>query len=130
MAARLHLERAQAASQALAANNLIQSSSVVAHWRAADRIVLTDKRADGRLSEALGGIGLIDNSGVRSFPVGNVETGELMVGHVVPIRLSARDIFARGAAMFVLKSKGDPPALPGWQYQFDVSGGPPDRFPT
>jgi len=122
MAARLHLERAQAASQALAANNLIQSSSVVAHWRAADRIVLTDKRADGRLSEALGGIGLIDNSGVRSFPVSNVETGELMVGHVVPIRLSARDIFARGAAMFVLMPVAAPNAPPPHRRQAKAFG--------
>jgi len=45
---------------------------------------------------------LNDAGGVRSFPVRDATTGTLMVGHVVPIRLSARDIFARSTAVFVL----------------------------
>jgi len=127
MATRLQLERAHAASatlaalglaalvldasgKVLAATDLIESSPLVAHWRAADRVVLSDKRADELLCEALARIGQTDNGGVRSFPVRDAATETLMVGHVVPVRLSARDIFARSAAVFVLMPVAAPNA--------------------
>jgi DNA-binding CsgD family transcriptional regulator len=126
MAARLHLERAQAASQTLAAlglaalvldeagkvlaaNALIEGMVNLVHWRSADRVTLKDRRADEMLAEALARIALNDNGGVCSFPVRDAVTGALMVGHVVPVRFSARDIFARSAAVFVLM----PVAAPG-----------------
>ncbi len=129
MAARLHLERAQAASQALAAlglaalvldedgkvlaaNTLVEGLDNVVHWRAADRLTLKDRRADLMLDEALARIALNDNGGARSFPVRGAMTDTLMVGHVIPIRFSARDIFARSAAVFVLMPVAAPDAPP------------------
>jgi DNA-binding CsgD family transcriptional regulator len=129
MAARLHLERAQAASQTLAAlglaalvldesgkvlaaNPLIEAMVNLVHWRAADRVTLKDRRADEMLAEALARIALNDNGGVRSFPVRDAVTGALMIGHVVPVRFSARDIFARSTAVFVLMPVAAPSAPP------------------
>jgi DNA-binding CsgD family transcriptional regulator len=129
MAARLHLERAQAASQALAAlglaalvldeggkvlaaNALIEGLDNLVHWRAADRMTLKDRRADEMLGEALARVVLNDNGGARSFPVRDATTDALMVGHVVPIRFSARDIFARSAAVFVLMPVAAPNSPP------------------
>ena len=129
MAARLHLERAQAASQALAAlglaalvldeggkvlaaNALIEDMISLLHWRAGGRVTLNDRRADEMLGEALARIALNDNGGVRSFPVRAAVTDRLMVGHVLPIRFSARDIFARSAAVFVLMPVAAPSSPP------------------
>jgi DNA-binding CsgD family transcriptional regulator len=129
MAARLHLERAQAASQALAAlglaalvldeggkvlaaNALVEGMVNLVHWRSADRVTLKDRRADDMLTEALARIALNDNGGVRSFPVRDSVTDALMVGHVVPIRYSARDIFARSTAVFVLMPVAAPTSPP------------------
>jgi len=129
MAARLRLERARAASDALAAlglaalvldeggkvmaaNALIESSPHLVHWRAGDRVTLKDRRADAMLRDALIRIGPAENGGVRSFPVRDAVTRAQMVGHVVPIRFSARDIFARSAAVFVLMPVAAPNAPP------------------
>jgi DNA-binding CsgD family transcriptional regulator len=129
MTARLQLERAQAASQALAAiglaalvldergrvlaaNSLIESSRETVHWRAADRVTLKDVAADQLFRDALAGIGLPGEGCVRSFPVRGGETQALMVGHVIPIRLSARDIFMRSVAVFVLTPVAAPNAPP------------------
>jgi DNA-binding CsgD family transcriptional regulator len=119
MAARLHLERAQAASQTLAAlglaalvldevgkvitaNTLIEGLTNIVRWRSGDRVMLMERRADEMLAEAVARIAINDNGGVRSFPVRDPVTDALMVGHVVPVKFSARDIFARSAAVFIL----------------------------
>ena len=124
MAARLRLERARAAADALAtvglaalvleatgrvlaANALAETTAGVLHWRAGDRIALRDPAADVLLREALA---RGDEGGARSFPV-HAAPG-LMVGHVIPVRLSARDIISRGAAMFVLAAAEAPGAPP------------------
>ena len=129
MAARLHLARAQAASQALAALGLpamvlAESGKVLAanslmenlvnhlNWRAGGRVTLTDRSADDMLVEALARIALNDNGGVRSFPVRDGTTDTLMVGHVVPIKFSARDIFSSSSAVFVLMPVAAPSAPP------------------
>lgn len=129
LAARLHLARAQAASQTLAAlglaamvldesgkvlaaNALIEGLVNFVHWRSADRVTLKERRADDMLAEALARTALNDNGGVRSFPVRNSMTGTLMVGHVVPIRFSARDIFARSTAVFILMPVAAPSSPP------------------
>ena len=126
MAARLRLEGARAAGDALAAiglaalvlegggrvlaaNALVEAAAGVVHWRAGDRIALQDRAADALLREALAQIELPGNGGVRSFPV---HARSLMVGHVIPIRLSARDIFSRSAAMLVLAPVEAPGAPP------------------
>jgi DNA-binding CsgD family transcriptional regulator len=129
MSARLQLERAKAAGDALAAlglaalvfgengkvlvaNTLMETLPEVIRWRAADRVMLLDRNADTLLHDALSRIGLPDNSGVRSFPVREGATGALRVGHLLPIRFSARDIFVRSAAVFVLMPVSAPAAPP------------------
>lgn len=129
MAARLHLERAGAASQALAAlglaamvldesgkvlaaNSLIEGLVHHVHWRAGDKVTLRDKRAAEMLVEALARIARNDHGGVRSFPIRDTATDTLMVGHVLPIRFSARDIFASSSAVFVLMPVTAPSSPP------------------
>ena len=51
--------------------------------------------------EAISQIGL-QNGGVRSFPVRGDDGQANRVAHVVPVRLSAKDIFQRGAAVLIL----------------------------
>jgi DNA-binding CsgD family transcriptional regulator len=71
-----------------------------------------DHRADGMLAEAVARIALNDNRGVRSFPVRDLAADTLTVGHVVPIRFSARDIFASSTAVFVLMPVAAPTSPP------------------
>jgi DNA-binding CsgD family transcriptional regulator len=49
---------------------------------------------------------------VRSFPVRDTGAEAIMVAHVIPIRLSARDIFVRCAAALVLTPVTQPQAPP------------------
>lgn len=129
LSARMKLERARAASDALAAlgfaalildfggkvlaaNSLIDQHSKLLSWRAFNRLTLIDRKADALLSDALARIRLPDNSGVRSFPVRIAGSNELLVGHLVPIRFSARDIFAGSAAIFMLMPVSTPTAPP------------------
>ena len=129
MAARLQLERARATSEALAlvrlpalvfdergkvlaANHLIETMTSYIHWRARDRVSLKDKAADQLLRDAIATIDLDGDPGVRSFPVRDVDTDAMMVVHVIPIRLSARDIFIRCAAVLVLTAVTLPQAPP------------------
>jgi DNA-binding CsgD family transcriptional regulator len=129
LAARLHLERAQAATQTLAAlgfaalvlddtgrvlaaNTLIEDLVNLVYWRSTDRVTLKDQKADAMLAEALARIAIHDNGGVRSFPVRDSVEDTLMVAHVVPIRFSARDIFARSSAVLVLMPVAAPASPP------------------
>ncbi|HEX3497491.1 MAG TPA: helix-turn-helix transcriptional regulator [Methylocella sp.] len=128
LSARLQLERARIASETLAvmglpalvldekgkvlaANHLIEALTSYIHWRAQDRVSLKDRAADNLLRDA---IAAIDAAGgaVRSFPVRDAGAEAMMVAHVVPIRLSARDIFVRCAAVLVLTPVTLPQAPP------------------
>src|SRR5262249_402629 len=51
-------------------------------------------------------------SGVRSFPVRDTRANAMMVAHVIPIRLSARDVFLRCAAILTLTPVTPPQAPP------------------
>jgi hypothetical protein len=64
------------------------------------------------LRDAVATIDLAGASSVRSFPVRDADTQAMMVAHVVPIRLSARDIFVRCAAALVLTPVTLPRAPP------------------
>jgi DNA-binding CsgD family transcriptional regulator len=128
LSARLRLERARMASETLAAlglpalvlneqgkvlatNSLIDGIKEFISWRAFDRISLTDRAADQLLRDAIAAIDMASGS-VRSFPVRDAGTEAMMVAHVIPIRLSARDIFVRCAAALVLTPVTLPQAPP------------------
>jgi DNA-binding CsgD family transcriptional regulator len=128
LSARLQLERARIASETLAviglpalvldergkvlaANHLIEAMTSYVQWRAQDRVSLKDRAADQLLSNAIAAIDVTGGS-ERSFPVRDTGADAMMVAHVVPIRLSARDIFVRCAAVLVLTPVTLPRALP------------------
>ncbi len=128
LSARLQLERARIASETLAAlglpalvlneqgkvlaaNSLIEALGGYIQWRAYDRVSLKDKAADKLLRDAIAAIDVAVGA-VRSFPVRDTGAEAMMVAHIVPIRLSARDIFVRCAAAFVLTPVTMPQAPP------------------
>jgi DNA-binding CsgD family transcriptional regulator len=129
LSARLQLERARVASKTLAAiglpalvlneqgkvlaaNHLIEAMTGYVQWRAHDRISLSDRAGDQLLRDAIATIDLTGASSVRSFPVRDMRADVMMVAHVVPIRLSARDIFVRCAAVLILTPVALPQAPP------------------
>ena len=128
LSARLQLEHARTVSETLAAlglpalivnqngkvlaaNSLIETLTGNIQWRSQDRVSLTDRAASRLLHEA---IAAIDSAGggVRSFPVRDANAEAMMVAHVIPIRLSARDIFIRCAAAVILTPVTMPQAPP------------------
>jgi hypothetical protein len=139
MSARLRLERARMASETLAAlglpalvlneqgkvlaaNSLIDSIKAYVSWRAHDRVALKDNAANQLFRDAIAAIDVAGGS-VRSFPVRDAGAEAMMVAHVIPIRLSARDIFVRCAAALVLTPVTLPQAPPVELVQslFDLS---------
>jgi DNA-binding CsgD family transcriptional regulator len=128
LSARLQLERARIASETLAAlglpalvlndrgkvlaaNSLIEALTGCVQWRAQDRVSLKDTAADQLLWDAITAIDVAGGT-VRSFPVRDTGADAMMVAHVIPIRLSARDIFVRCAAALVLTPLTLPQAPP------------------
>jgi DNA-binding CsgD family transcriptional regulator len=129
MCARLQMERASAVGEALAliglpalvldvagkvlsANALVEALTGWIRWKARDRLSLQDRAADQLYHDAIAAIDLADTPTVRSFPVRNPDTQTMMVAHLIPIRLSARDIFVRCAAVLVLTPVTMPHAPP------------------
>jgi DNA-binding CsgD family transcriptional regulator len=117
VAARMQLEHARAASQALAllgiaalvfaedgkvlaANQLIETLGGFVAWRGKDQIALTDAAADTLLRDAIATADQDDTWSVRSFAVRNEDAA--VIAHVVPIRGSARDMFSSCAAILML----------------------------
>jgi DNA-binding CsgD family transcriptional regulator len=128
VSARLQLERARATTQALeamgvaalvfdnqgrvvAANPLIEARNEIL-WRARDRLSLNDRNADNLLGAAIASIASSNGSEVRSFPVRGLDGAATMIVHIVPIRLSARDIFVRCAGVLALAPVSVPNAPP------------------
>jgi DNA-binding CsgD family transcriptional regulator len=128
LSARLQLERARIASETLAAlglpalvfneqgkvlaaSPLVEALTGYVQWRAQDRLALRDTGADRLLRDAIAAINVAGGS-VRSFPVRDTGREAMMVAHVIPIRLSARDIFVRCAAALVLTPVTLPQAPP------------------
>lgn len=139
VAARLQLERARAASEALAliglpalvldargrvlvTNHLVETLSSFLTWRANDGFAFKDARADGLFRQALDALDLDTVAAPRSF-VGRGAEGGQMVAHIVPIRRSARDIFIRCAALLLLTPVTPPRAPPEEMLQslFDLT---------
>jgi len=120
IAARLGLRSASTASGALAAmglpalvldesgtvieaNDLMQGLEAQVQWRALDRIVLRDPAADALLRATLAqSDGSAPPAGVHSFALRAQEGQAALVGHLIPIRRSAHDIFGRSYAVLVL----------------------------
>ena len=129
ISARLQLERARVAGEALAAlgvpalvvdergtvlfaNKLIESMTGHVVWRAFGRVSLKDKAADRLLRDAIAMIDSEPARSVRSFPARDPEAETAMVAHIIPIRLSARDIFLRCAAVLAMTPVAAPKAPP------------------
>jgi len=127
IAARLGLERARAAAEALtavglpaallapdrrvvAANRLFEKLPQI-QWRARDRITLTDAAADALFRKALATVG--DSSpSPRSLALGASDDGGTWAGHLISIRGTARDIFSAATAMLILTQATLPQAPP------------------
>jgi PAS domain-containing protein len=140
MAARLQLERARAATATLAAiglpalvfdlagrvlvaNELAERLSDHLHWRAQDRFALSDSRGDAQLRQAME---TLESEGVesnRSFPVRGPDAQISMVAHIVPIRRSARDLFAQCVGVLILMPAKTPqaPSVELVQSLFDLT---------
>lgn len=127
--ARLQLERARAATETLAAiglpalvmnaqgrvlsaNHLIQQMQGHIVWLAQGGVALKDRRAAKLLRAAVESSAQESGAGIRSFPARHSEAEEAVVAHVIPVRLSARDIFSSGAAALVLTPVTRPEAPP------------------
>jgi len=127
ISARLQLERARVVGEALAlmgipalvfddrgkvlaANALIQAIGSAVTWQAFDRVAMKDKAADALLREAIAVTGGAGPTGIRSFPVHDMDAEHFMVAHVV--RLSARDVFVLASGVLALTPVTAPEAPP------------------
>ena len=119
VAARLGLQRAKGASEALTsmglpvlllgqdgavieANPLVEDLPDHLQWRARNRIALMDGRANDLLWAALAALDSDPESSVRSIPLRDADGRAILVVHIVPIRRSAHDIFAGSYALLVV----------------------------
>lgn len=125
MASRLQLERATGATELLqnlglpaavlgvkgrvvAMNQLLQGLSSQVFVRAFDRITLAHSPASELLQQALENIEA-ERADVRSIAVPASEEAPGLVGHVLPIRRHAHDIFNSALALFVATPLVGPP---------------------
>lgn len=117
--ARLGMQRARGASEALAALRLpallLNETGAVIEtnafadalpeqvtYAANNRLVLTDRRAQEMLGEALKSIGESPSVGRRTFPLRDALGKAVMVLHVMPITRSAHDIFGQSFALLMM----------------------------
>ena len=129
VAARLGLQRAKGASDTLTAmglpalllsrdgtvveaNRLVEDLSAHVQWRARNRITLTDSAANELLSSALAALDGNPELSVRSFALRDADDCAALVGHLIPIRRTAQDIFGGSYALLVLTPVTAPPAPP------------------
>jgi DNA-binding CsgD family transcriptional regulator len=129
MSARLQLERARVASETLAliglpalvfdeqgkvlaANHLIEAQGAHIHWRAQDRVALRDSKANSLFRHVIETLDATGATPTRSFAVRGVEDAAAMVAHVIPVRRTARDIFAHCAGVLVMTPVTLPQAPP------------------
>lgn len=127
IAARLKLERATSASNAVAAlglpafvidrmgrvqaaNALSESLSSHFRWQEGSPLVLKDKAAQTLLDRGLAALVAKDAAAALSFPIRSEATA-VLVGHLVPLRRSANDLFAANAAILVVTPVA-PPGVP------------------
>ncbi|MBU1347709.1 MAG: LuxR C-terminal-related transcriptional regulator [Alphaproteobacteria bacterium] len=123
LSARLGLQRAEGAAEALTAlrlpalvlddagcvvqaNEMIQAHADRILIGAGNRIALSDKAANVRLAESLAGMGAPDGAASFSLPLRDGVGQAVGVLHVLPVARSAHDIFGRGYALLVLTPIG------------------------
>ncbi len=123
ISARLGLQRAEGAAEALTglrlpalvlddggrvvqANEMIQALGDRILIRAGNRIALTDRAADTRLSDCLAALGTSDGTTSCSLPLRDALGQAVGVLHVLPVTRTAHDIFGRGYALLVLTPVG------------------------
>ena len=117
VSARLGLQRAQGAGETLSRFGLpalvldAQGKFVEANDRAdividhvkfsepGDRVIFADRRANAFLSGALERLDGVSATDSLSFPIRNEDGNAAYVGHVMPIKLAAHDIFANSYAL-------------------------------
>ena len=140
MSARLQIERAHAASAMLAsiglpalifdargrvlvANELVEQLYDHVRWRAQDRISLKDPQANAMFRQATEAIHLETPNPSRSFPVRAEDRRAALIAHVVPLRRSARDLFAQSAGVLILMPVKTPlaPSVELVQSLFDLT---------
>jgi hypothetical protein len=140
MSARLQLERARIASATLAsiglpalvfdirgrvliANELVERQNDHVRWRAQDRFALKDSKADALLRQAMETLHLEGVESNRSFPVRGSDSRIALIAHVVPIRRSARDLFAHCIGVLILMPAQTPqaPSVELVQSLFDLT---------
>jgi DNA-binding CsgD family transcriptional regulator len=117
--ARLRLQRAQGASEALTAlalpavlldgngaaieaNPLARDLGELIVWGANNRVLLADKRANEMLHGALAAIEVTAETATRSFPVRDAGGKAAIVAHLIPIKRSAHDILGMSYALLML----------------------------
>lgn len=115
--ARLGLQRAQGAAQALAlmglpalvldqAGRVTESSPAtddgLAIPLAGERVAFDDRAAAASLGEALAEMSTTGEASPRSFPVRDRHGNAAQVAHLLPLRCAARDVFGGGYALLVL----------------------------
>jgi DNA-binding CsgD family transcriptional regulator len=119
IAARLSLRSAKGASDTLSAmglpalvldesgyvieaNDLMTGLQEHLHWRAGNRVALSDARSNELLWAALPELNSNTEEAIRSFVLRGKDGLANSVAHLVPIRRSAHDIFARAHALLVV----------------------------
>jgi DNA-binding CsgD family transcriptional regulator len=138
--ARLALERARAATQTLdmlglpalvfagngkvtAANPAIEALGGLIHWRSADRIAFVDRAAEAQFQLGLAALGHPGAAAPMSFAIRSAEGRPAMVAHIIPVRRTARDIFALSAGVLMLTplTLSQAPAVELVQSLFDLT---------
>ncbi len=129
VSSRLQLERARAASEALsliglpalvfnergvvlAANALIEALTDHVRWRAHGRVAFRDPGADELFTRSIETIGIDAAPSIRSLVVRDADSRPAFVGHILPIRRQARDLFNLSAGVLVLTPVTLPNAPP------------------
>ena len=119
ISARLGLQNAKGASNTLAvlglpalimdetgvvieANALMDELPGHVQWRAQNRIALADVRANELLWASLPALDKSPDTFVNSFALRGDDGRAAMVAHMIPIRRSAHDIFARSYALLIV----------------------------
>lgn len=119
VSSRLGLQRAKGATETLTAlklpailvddagrlvesNDLVEGLGDCVRIGAHDRIGLVDPRANEMLTAAIAGIETSPNAAPSTFPVRDSSGQAVAVLHVMPVRRSAHDIFARSYALLLL----------------------------